>query len=96
MQSALSRIWTRVAVSIFYDDNHYTMGTSYGLYGFHIFLKGINPKVNALAWLEFELTPSEIVAHQPLHHGDFSVLCLVSLFNDTSNFLGYLMPKPSL
>ena len=27
MQSVLSRIWTRVAVSILYDDNHYTMGT---------------------------------------------------------------------
>ena len=29
MQSVLSRIWTRVAVSISYDDNDYTMGTSY-------------------------------------------------------------------
>ena len=28
MQSASSRIWTRVAVSISYDDNLYTMGTS--------------------------------------------------------------------
>ena len=27
MQSASSRIWTRVAVSISYDDNHYTTGT---------------------------------------------------------------------
>ena len=26
MQLASSRIWTRVAVSIFYDDNHYTTG----------------------------------------------------------------------
>ena len=26
MQSVLSRIWTRVAVSISYDDNHYTLG----------------------------------------------------------------------
>ena len=25
MQSVLSRIWTRVAVSISYDDNHYTI-----------------------------------------------------------------------
>ena len=30
MQSASSRIWTRVAVSISYDDNHYTTGTSIG------------------------------------------------------------------
>ena len=28
MQSVSSRIWTRVAVSISYDDNHYTIGTS--------------------------------------------------------------------
>ena len=28
MQSVSSRIWTRVAVSIFYDDTHYTMSTS--------------------------------------------------------------------
>ena len=28
MQSASSRIWTRVTVSISYDDNHYTTGTS--------------------------------------------------------------------
>ena len=28
MQSVLSRIWTRVAVSNSYDDNHYTTGTS--------------------------------------------------------------------
>ena len=26
MQSVTSRIWTRVAVSISYDDNHYTTG----------------------------------------------------------------------
>ena len=28
MQSASSRIWTRVVLSISYDDNHYTTGTS--------------------------------------------------------------------
>ena len=28
MQSVSSRIWTCVAVSISYDDNHYTTGTS--------------------------------------------------------------------
>ena len=33
MQSASFRIWTRVAVSISYDDNHYTMGTSLNLSG---------------------------------------------------------------
>ena len=28
MQSVSSKIWTRVAVSIFYDDNHYSTGAS--------------------------------------------------------------------
>ena len=28
MQSVSSRIWTRVAMFISYDDNHYTTGTS--------------------------------------------------------------------
>ena len=28
MQPVSSRIWTRVAVSLSYDDNHYTTGTS--------------------------------------------------------------------
>ena len=27
MQSVSSRIWTRITVSISYDDNHYTTGT---------------------------------------------------------------------
>ena len=31
MQLAWSRIWTRVAVSISYDDNHYTTGTSHSV-----------------------------------------------------------------
>ena len=32
MQSVLSEIWTRVAVSISYDDNNYTTGTSFTIY----------------------------------------------------------------
>ena len=28
MQLVSCRIWTRITVSIFYDDNHYTTGTS--------------------------------------------------------------------
>ena len=34
MQSVLSRIWTRVALSISYNDNHYITGTSTLLYVF--------------------------------------------------------------
>ena len=29
MQSVSSKIWTRIAMSISFDDNHYTTGTSY-------------------------------------------------------------------
>ena len=32
MQSVSSRIWTRVAVFISYDDNNYTTGTYYTVY----------------------------------------------------------------
>ena len=46
MQSVSSRIWTRVAVSISYDDNHYTTGT--------FFHKFISLKMNVIARLEFE------------------------------------------
>ena len=38
MQSAPSRVWTRVAMSISYDDNHYTTGTSLINYYKEIFL----------------------------------------------------------
>ena len=31
MQSVSSRIWTRITVSIAYDDNHYTTGTVIGV-----------------------------------------------------------------
>ena len=35
MQSISSRIWTRVAVFISYDDNHYTMGYYFWLFPKH-------------------------------------------------------------
>ena len=44
MQSVRSRIWTRIAVSIYCDDNHYITGTSQGL----IYLKPYQP-----TWLYF-------------------------------------------
>ena len=38
MQLACSRIWTRVAESISYNDNHYTTGTSTGNFLFIVVL----------------------------------------------------------
>ena len=32
LQSVSSRIWTRVTMSIYYDDNHYTTGISFDIY----------------------------------------------------------------
>ena len=40
MQLFLSRIWTRVAVSISYDDNHYTTGTTTYSQHYKLRLKG--------------------------------------------------------
>ena len=71
MQSAWSRIWTRVAVSISYDDNHYTTGTStnsWGIREVHNFTKGISPKVNVIAWLVFEVFYFETVAQYVSHY----------------------------
>ena len=39
MQSVSSRVWTHVAVSISYDDNYYTTGTSLPLYSGRIWHK---------------------------------------------------------
>ena len=44
MQSVSSRIWTRVAMSIFYDDNHYTtgrLGIIYDHFGIQVSFFGI-------------------------------------------------------
>ena len=40
MQSVSSRIWTRVAVFISYDDNHYTTGTSINTQYYKVRIKG--------------------------------------------------------
>ena len=37
MQSVSSRIWTRVAVSISYDDNHFITGTLASLFALNFF-----------------------------------------------------------
>ena len=49
MQSVSSRIWTRVAVSISYDDNHYTTGTSSCLSGVTV-KKHMSCKVKAVEY----------------------------------------------
>ena len=54
MQSVSSRIWTRVAVSIFYDDNHYTTGTS--------------TIVNVIAQLDFELANCNAASQHDCHN----------------------------
>ena len=46
MQSVSSRIWTRVAVSISYDDNHYTTGTTVNSF-IEIFLVTLEYRYNS-------------------------------------------------
>ena len=60
MQLVSVRIWTRVAVSISYDDNHYTTGTSIYIFvmGSHYFphTGGILPLIHWIfRWLEISL-----------------------------------------
>ena len=55
MQSVSARIWTRVAVSISYDDNHYTTDTS--LYTTGTFLNAVlNKNKNDSEKLVFNFT----------------------------------------
>ena len=63
MLSVSSRIWTRVAGSISYDDNHYTTGTSYKL-----FPKSISPKVNVIARVEFRLAYYNVTDQHVSHY----------------------------
>ena len=49
MQSVSSRIWTRVTVSISYDDNHYTTGTSCLAYLLFSLTEAQNQKFRALS-----------------------------------------------
>ena len=50
MQSASSRIWTRVAVSISYDDNHYTTGTTRLQWGSNWHLRHSATRVRQELW----------------------------------------------
>ena len=50
MQSVSSKIWTRVAVIISYDDNHYTTGTS-NLYSIFDRFKSLNGSIDF--WIEW-------------------------------------------
>ena len=70
MQLVSSRIWTRVAVSISFDDNHYTTGSSISLDN--------SPKVKVIMWLEFELAYLEAIV-QYFHHYAFSIYLLIYL-----------------
>ena len=53
MQSVSSRIWTRVAVSISYDDNRYTTGTSYSRLVTHDWSVKNDKKKNAVGTGQF-------------------------------------------
>ena len=52
MQSVSSRIWTRVAVSISYDDSHYTMGTSTKEVRYCLFIVHLH-NIMPISWIIF-------------------------------------------
>ena len=99
MLSVSSRIWTRVTVSISYDDNYYTTVTS-------------DPKVNVIVWLEFEFVYFETAVQDnrdsPHNHkwhtlsktddnwNDWFGLVWFVWFYGISTFVGYLTPNPFL
>ena len=53
MQSVSSRIWTRVAVSNSYDDNHYTTGTSFT---FSFIIRQFSPCADSQFMMSFDIT----------------------------------------
>ena len=60
MQSVSSRIWTRVAVSISYDDNHYTTDTIYIYIYIYIYTlvqkdKATTKKCRNLVWSKIHI-----------------------------------------
>ena len=69
MQSVSSRIWTRVTVSISYDDNHYTTGTSMKNYDWPVLI------IVAIRIIHSEYYISSAIPR------DFSLFSFVSIFS---------------
>ena len=86
MQLASSRIWTRVAVSISYDDNHYTTGTSHTVIPLLSLFSG-------LLWPGMAV-PIKISSMVEIYLFKiiFKSIGLVG-FYDISTIVGYLMPN---
>ena len=63
MQSVSSRIWTRVAVSISYDDDDYTTGTTLKIKVSYL------SEVKVIACLDLELIYRDVVV-QAVSHND--------------------------
>ena len=60
MQSVSSRIWTRVAVSISYDDYRYTTGTSERIYNCRSILKTIKTHFSYVLVIFFKRIMNEV------------------------------------
>ena len=82
MQSASSRIWTRVAVSSSYDDNDYTTGTSFYLVvdtPVSLLLRHINSTSGKLAPIDFSHHHIALVARISLTLSRHSSLSFIAL-----------------
>ena len=61
MQSVSSRIWTRVAVFISYDDNHYTTGTSHFMNVLYRGKEEIHSEIKSLLFINQSGTVQQIL-----------------------------------
>ena len=80
MQSVSSRIWTRVAVSISYDNNHYTTGTGSSESVMRVYCK-IESHLNMFVFVHWFLTDST---------------CYCAGFVHCSGNCTVLLPQPKL
>ena len=88
MQSVLSRIWTRVTVSISYDDKHYTMGTLLLL----LLLTAAATTITTTAWTTFDNGLTESV-----HIGIIFVTLFFIVYSSTVlTFAGYTHNKKKI
>ena len=85
--------------SLLKNSKWYYLTHCWGNKGVYTIPKGINPKMNVIAWLEFELAYFKASIQHFSHYTMGTsphIYCLVSLFKGISTFMGYLMPKQLL
>ena len=91
-QLVSSRIWTRVVVSISYDDNHYTTGTLWTSKETWDQFTLVDKKVMIKIWLKSLAVPFAIIFRLGSSRSNMLEFGLV-WFYSTSIIVGYLVPN---